>query len=123
ESIGADALQLLDRSIDTDSGIVGDGVEHRAAQRDTSGAKFGGEVVCGAPLPAVVSANRLKRLFENCEVELCAQAEVRSSRFGGFDFAGETQAEHAQNVIGEGQARKPVRQFAVEDVDPKLAIE
>ena len=31
ESIGANPLQLLDRFIDTDAGIVGDGVEHRAA--------------------------------------------------------------------------------------------
>ena len=121
ESICADALQLFDRFIHGQIGIVGDCVEHRAGHLDARGAKFGSEFVGCAPLPAIVGADRLKRLFEHREVQLPAQLEVCVRRFGGFDFAGETQAQHAQNVIGKGQAREPVRQFAVRHIFAKLA--
>ena len=74
-------------SADVYRGILGDGVEDGAAQRNAGGAKFGGEFVGGAPFPSVLVADRLKGFFEYREVELRAQGEVRARRFNRIDFA------------------------------------
>src|ERR1700683_1192379 len=123
ETICADPLQLLDRFFDSQTGRLGNAVEPRARQCDTRGAKLGGKFVRGAPLPAVVGADRLERLFEDCEVELRAQSKIRLSHFQRIYFARETETQHAQNMIGKGQAREAVRQLALEHITPKLAVE
>ena len=53
---------------------------------------------------------------------MCAQLEICPGRLSRFDFAGETQAQHAQDVIGKGQARESMRQLAVRHITSELAI-
>src|SRR6266852_3058452 len=52
-----------------------------------------------------------------------AEAEVSLGGFGGIRFTRKTQAQYAQQMIGETQAREAVREFAVGYVVAQIAID
>ena len=65
----------------------------------------------------------MQRFFEHREIERALRPKYARGRFDRIDFARETQAQDAEDVIGEGQARECVREFAVEHVSAQIAIE